>query len=58
MKAKKSWHARHRMPPGATMEQRIAWHLKHAQACGCRPIPPTVVAALGRNKRHRRKRRK
>jgi hypothetical protein len=45
------------MPPRATMDQKIAWHLVHAKACGCRPIPPTVVAALGRKKRRARRRR-
>ncbi len=24
------------------MDQRIAWHLRHAAECGCRDIPPTV----------------
>ena len=31
-------HRAHPMPVGATLDQRIAWHLEHAAACGCRPI--------------------
>jgi hypothetical protein len=26
------------MPPKATLDQRIAWHIEHARHCGCRPI--------------------
>ena len=40
------WHDAHRMPPKATMDQRIAWHLAHQKACSCRPIPGGVVAAM------------
>ena len=40
------WHAAHPMPPKATLDQRVRWHLAHAKACGCRPMPATVVAAL------------
>jgi hypothetical protein len=40
------WHDAHPMPPKATMDQRIAWHLAHRAACGCRPIPGGVVAAM------------
>jgi hypothetical protein len=40
------WHAAHRMPTRATLEQRIAWHVAHAAACACRPMPASIVAAL------------
>jgi hypothetical protein len=40
----KEWHRLHRMPPRATREQRIKWHVAHAQACGCREIPGSVKA--------------
>jgi hypothetical protein len=42
------WHAAHRMPMGATLDQRVKWHLAHAENCACRPIPVTVVAELKR----------
>jgi hypothetical protein len=30
------------MPPRATREQRIKWHVAHARACGCRDIPDSI----------------
>jgi hypothetical protein len=45
-KVNATWHGRHPMPPKATLEQRIKWHLAHAKACGCREIPKTVLAEL------------
>jgi hypothetical protein len=48
----KEWHAKNRMPKNATMDQRVRWHEEHALACGCRPVPPTVRAAMdNRNQR-------
>lgn len=41
------WHEAHRMPRGATLSQRIAWHVAHAKACGCREMPASIRAALG-----------
>jgi hypothetical protein len=43
-----TWHDAHPMPKGATLDQRVAWHLAHAKACGCRAIPATVAAELKR----------
>ena len=40
------WHAAHRMPPNAKFEQRAAWHLEHAQACGCRGIPEKLAQQM------------
>jgi hypothetical protein len=40
------WHAHHRMPAKATLDQHIAWHEAHAKACGCRPMPASVAVAL------------
>jgi hypothetical protein len=41
------------MPKNATMDQRIAWHLKHAKHCGCREIPRTVAQAVKQRDAHR-----
>ncbi|MHC2435416.1 hypothetical protein ACVMB0_002791 [Bradyrhizobium sp. USDA 4451] len=30
------------MPPRATRQQRIAWHVAHAKVCACRPVPDSV----------------
>jgi hypothetical protein len=40
------WHAAHPMPKNPTLEQRIAWHVAHAKACACRPIPASIQRAL------------
>ena len=42
------WHAAHRMPRNATLEQRLAWHAEHAQSCGCREMPPAIAEELRR----------
>ncbi|MBB3929999.1 hypothetical protein GGR25_001038 [Kaistia hirudinis] len=36
------------MPPKASLNERIAWHLEHARACGCREIPASILAELER----------
>jgi hypothetical protein len=46
MKPNAAWHKAHPMPGRATLQQRMTWHLGHAQACGCRAIPATVLAQL------------
>ncbi len=40
------WHRTHRMPKNPTTEQRIAWHVEHAKACSCRPIPDKLAALI------------
>jgi hypothetical protein len=45
-KLNRRWHQEHRMPKNATAEQRIAWHVQHAQVCGCRPIPKGVLELM------------
>ena len=43
------WHRANRMPPRATLDQRVAWHLAHQKACPCRKdLPATVIAELKR----------
>jgi hypothetical protein len=45
-KLNKVWHAKHKMPANATLEQRIRWHLAHPKHCGCRPIPSKLAAEM------------
>ncbi|MBU8538550.1 hypothetical protein [Falsiroseomonas tokyonensis] len=44
----RDWHAAHPMPEKATLDQRVAWHLEHAEACGCRDLPASLRAELAR----------
>jgi hypothetical protein len=44
----RAWHAAHPMPRPATLADRVRWHVAHAKACACRPIPATVAAELRR----------
>jgi hypothetical protein len=41
-KLNRAWHARNRMPPGASRAVRLEWHLRHAQHCACRPMPASL----------------
>jgi len=44
-----AWHKSNRMPPRATLDQRVTWHLAHLRACPCRPdLPATIIAELKR----------
>ncbi len=42
----REWHLAHRMPPRATLEQRLGWHLEHHAHCACRPIPGKLLGLL------------
>lgn len=46
MTMNKVWHLSHKMPPRATIDQRIAWHVEHHQNCSCMPIPKKVLEAI------------
>jgi hypothetical protein len=43
------WHDAHPMPKNANLQQRIEWHIAHAEACGCRDMPESVKRALADN---------
>jgi len=49
-KINREWHAAHPMPERPTLEERLAWHEKHAAACGCREMPGTVRLELEKRK--------
>jgi hypothetical protein len=44
----KQWHEGHRLGSGASLDDRLQWHVEHAKACGCRPIPTRVLEEIGR----------
>jgi hypothetical protein len=39
----KLWHAQNKMPPKATLEQRIQWHKEHQKHCDCREVPRSLL---------------
>jgi len=47
-RANARWHAAHRMPANASLNERVKWHVAHAAHCACRPMPATVVAEIER----------
>lgn len=49
-KLNREWHAAHRMPARATLEERIAWHLEHQRHCRCRPIPEKLLGEMKRRR--------
>lgn len=46
MPINREWHEAHRLPRNATLEERLNWHLMHAAACGCRPMPESIRREL------------
>ena len=42
-----SWHKNNPMPPNATLDQRVTWHLEHQKHCSCRSdLPKSVLNEL------------
>jgi hypothetical protein len=50
-----TWHRAHPMPPRATLDQRVRWHVAHARHCGCRPVPDPVQVEVRRAAKARRR---
>lgn len=48
MPLNREWHLRNPMPRPATLEQRLAWHLAHEDACGCREMPLSIRREIER----------
>lgn len=38
----KQWHKDNKMPPKATLEQRIQWHRERQIRCACREVPKSL----------------
>jgi hypothetical protein len=38
----KLWHEQNKMPPRATLDQRIRWHQEHQKYCACRKAPKSL----------------
>lgn len=48
MPLNREWHLAHRMPPKATPEERIQWHIEHHAHCDCREIPAKLAEEIAR----------
>jgi len=42
----KTWHTENKMPPKATLEQRIQWHREHQVHCACREAPRSLLESV------------
>jgi hypothetical protein len=42
-KPNEAWHDAHLMPQYPTRAQRVQWHAEHKLACGCRPVPASLI---------------
>jgi hypothetical protein len=46
----REWHKANRMPKNPTIEQRLHWHIEHANNCQCREMPEKLKAAIKKSK--------
>ena len=46
MKLNREWHLAHRLPRNASLEERLNWHMLHAENCQCREMPDTIRREL------------
>ena len=42
MKINKEWHLQNKMPKNPTLDERVKWHIDHANNCSCREIPAKI----------------
>jgi hypothetical protein len=43
------WHEMHPLGRGASLAERVKWHVAHQKACACRDMPASVRAELERS---------
>ncbi|HEY4655914.1 MAG TPA: hypothetical protein VIH22_15435 [Cyclobacteriaceae bacterium] len=48
MKINEAWHRKNRMPPNATLDDRINWHIEHQKHCKCRGIPEKLKEEMSK----------
>ena len=46
MAINREWHQANRMPKNPTEEQRIKWHIEHANNCDCRKPDAALLAKM------------
>jgi len=44
------WHKKNRMPDNPSQEQGIKWAVEHAEKCGCRPLPESLLVEIRKRK--------
>ncbi len=42
------WHRAHPLDRGASRLERLIWHTEHERACGCRPLPDSLLRLIDR----------
>jgi len=42
----RQWHEAHKLPRNASLEERLNWHVLHAENCGCRAMPDSIRREL------------
>lgn len=46
MKLNREWHLTHKLPRNASLEERLNWHMLHAENCRCREMPESIRREL------------
>lgn len=46
MKLNREWHLTHKLPRSASHEERLNWHVLHAENCQCREMPDAIRREL------------
>lgn len=44
------WHEENQLGKGASLDDRVQWHLEHARLYGCRPIPDSILREIERKR--------
>jgi len=46
MKINRAWHEQNKMPEHPTVDERMRWHIAHAQHCACRSMSEKLKAEI------------
>lgn len=48
MKINAEWHLANKMAKNPSLDQRVKWHVAHAENCNCRPLHGTILEEIKR----------
>ena len=48
MKINADWHLANKMPKNPTLDQRVNWHVEHAENCACRPLHGNILEEINK----------